>query len=54
MRWSEQCFCATPLQHERETVYDRYFTNLHTEAAEDCVETDGAPFMEVLARAASG
>lgn len=53
VRWSEQCFCATPLQHERETVYDRYFTDLHTEAAEDYEETEGEPFMEILARFAT-
>lgn len=53
VRWSEQCFCATPLQHERETVYDRYFTDLHTEAVEDYEESGGTPIMEILARSAS-
>lgn len=24
VRWSEKCYCPTPLEHERETVYDRF------------------------------
>jgi len=50
VRWGEQCFCATPLQHERETVYDRYFTDLRTEPADGYIEAEGEPFMDVLAR----
>lgn len=53
VRWSEQCFCATPLNHERQTVYDHYFTDLRTEVVEDYVEFDGEPFMEFLARQAA-
>ena len=26
VRWTETCYCATPLQRERATVLDRYFT----------------------------
>ena len=25
VRWSEVCYCPTPLQHEREPIYDHYF-----------------------------
>ena len=25
IRWSEICYCPTPLEHERATVYDRFF-----------------------------
>ena len=53
VRWSEQCFCPTPLQHERQTVYDHYFTDLRTELVEDHVEFDGEPFTDFLARQAS-
>ena len=52
VRWSEVCYCATPLEHERETVYDHYFTDLETREAEDYVEFEGQPFMEHLARLA--
>jgi hypothetical protein len=24
LSWYESCYCATPLRHERETVYDTY------------------------------
>ena len=30
-RWVESCYCATPLAHERETVYDHYFSTLEAE-----------------------
>ena len=31
VRWSETCYCPTPLAHERATVLDRFFENLTTE-----------------------
>jgi len=48
VRWSEKCFCSTPLQHERETVYDCHFTDLQTEQIDDYVEMDGQAFMVFL------
>ncbi len=51
VRWSEVCYCPTPLQHERETVYDRYFEDIQTEEIEDYVEFEGEAFMEHLADA---
>ena len=27
LEWYEKCFCATPLKHERETIYDSTFFN---------------------------
>jgi hypothetical protein len=48
VRWSEKCYCPTPLQHERETVYDQHFTDFQTEEIEDYVEFDGRSFMEFL------
>ena len=29
--WSEVCYCSSPLDHERETVYDQHFDGLTTE-----------------------
>ena len=52
VRWSEVCYCPTPLQHERQTVYDRYFTGFETEEVEDYVDFAGESFMDYLARAA--
>lgn len=51
VRWSEQCFCPTPLAHERQTVYDRYFIDFETEVVDGYVAFDGESFMDRLARA---
>jgi hypothetical protein len=51
VRWSEVCYCPTPLQHERETVYDRYFDDIATRQVEDYVEFEGKPFMDYLVAA---
>jgi hypothetical protein len=52
VRWSEVCYCPTPLQHERETVYDHFFTDLETQEAVAYVHFDGEPFLDYLQRAA--
>ena len=49
VRWTETCYCATPLQHERATVLDRYFTGIETKVIEKPVTFDGAPLMDRLA-----
>ena len=51
VRWSEVCYCPTPLQHERETVYDRFFDDIQTKEVEDYVEFEGDEFMNRLAGA---
>ena len=30
IQWYEKCFCATPLKHERESIYDTYFFDIET------------------------
>ena len=30
LEWYETCQCATPLKHERETVYDKYLHDIET------------------------
>ncbi|MCE2513844.1 MAG: hypothetical protein J4F37_02305 [Acidobacteria bacterium] len=52
VEWSEACYCPTPLQHERSTVYDRYFDDLTTETVEGYETHDGAPFLAHLDRLA--
>ena len=49
VRWTETCFCATPLRHERATVLDRYFTELETKVIDKPITFDGAPLMDRLA-----
>lgn len=48
IRWSEMCFCPTPLEHERQTVYDHYFTDFETEVVDGYLQFDGEPFMDFL------
>ncbi len=52
VRWSEVCYCPTPLEHERATVYDRFFSDIETEEIEDYVEFEGDEFMNYLTRLA--
>ena len=48
VRWTETCFCHPPLQHERETVLDRYFDHIETEAIDAPVEFKGQPLIDLL------
>ena len=48
-RWTETCYCPTPLKHERETVLDRYFTDIETRIIDEPPATfEGEPLMELL------
>lgn len=47
--WSEVCYCASPLRHERETVYDSYFTDMTTARIDQHREYEGRSFMDYLA-----
>ncbi len=51
VRWTETCFCPTPLKHERETVLDRYFFDIETEPVHTHISFDGEPLMDRLATA---
>src|SRR5687768_9692977 len=46
--WTETCFCPTPLKHERETVLDRYFTDIETDLIDVPVVVHGEPLMDQL------
>lgn len=46
--WGRQCFCATPLAHERATIPDTYFVDFSTEEIDDHRDHDGEPFMACL------
>ena len=48
VEWSEQCFCRTPLAHERATVLDTYFEDLSTELTDGYRAHRGEPFMGYL------
>jgi hypothetical protein len=49
VRWTETCYCPTPLEHERATVLDRYFAAIETKFIDKPVTFDGAPLMDWLA-----
>ena len=49
--WTETCYCATPLAHERQTVLDRYFSTIETEPVDAHAESEGRP---LIARLAAG
>ena len=53
VRWSETCYCSSPLRHERETVLDRYFSGIETELVEAHESFEGEPLMDRLASAAA-
>jgi hypothetical protein len=55
IQWYETCYCPTPLKHERETVYDRYLTDIVASEVEDFRESvSGELFWSYLERAVSG
>src|SRR5215813_11535640 len=47
--WYEMCFRSTPLQHERQTQYDFYFTDMTTEPANEHGEIQGASLWSYMA-----
>lgn len=51
VRWTETCFCPTPLKHERETVLDRFFTDIETDLIDVPTAVHGESLMEELQRA---
>jgi len=50
--WYEMCFCPTPLQHERQTQYDFYFTDMTTAEAEAYGDIQGESLWAYMASAA--
>ena len=48
IEWSQVCYCETPLQHERSTVYDRFFDHLKTEPVDGYLSHAGRPFLDYL------
>ena len=48
IQWSEMCFCSPPLKHERQTVYDKYFSELEINQIEDYVDFKGESFFNFL------
>ena len=47
--WYEMCFCPTPLQHERKTQLDFYFTEITTNLVDDYGEVKGESLWSYMA-----
>ena len=52
--WYEMCFCSSPLQHERETQLDFYFTEITTNLVDDYGEAKGESLWSYMASRADG
>ncbi len=48
IEWYETCYCATPLAHERSTVYDFYLTDMNAVEVDDYGTPEGASFWAFL------
>jgi len=48
VEWYETCYCSPPLNHERTTVYDRFFTGMKTMPAESVPVLKGRKFWQYL------
>ena len=48
IHWTETCYCNTPLAHERETVYDTYFSSMQIQPIDKHSVIPGVSFMEYL------
>ncbi|MEM9051024.1 MAG: hypothetical protein AAGC47_03130 [Bacteroidota bacterium] len=48
VNWTEECFCPTPLMHERETIYDLYFMALTTKVIPNHEVIEGVSFVDKL------
>ena len=48
IQWSEMCFCSPPLKHERQTVYDKFFSEMEIKNIDDYVEFKGKSFFDYL------
>jgi hypothetical protein len=48
IEWSEMCFCSPPLEHERQTVYDEFFSDMEIKIIDNYKEFEGESFFNYL------
>lgn len=48
IEWFEMCFCPTPLQHERATVYDHFLDEMSTKIVDNYGKVKGESFWSYL------
>lgn len=54
VEWSEVCYCESPLAHERQTVLDRFFSEISTRPVDGYQEHSGRRLVEYLDELATG
>jgi len=50
VRWTELCYCSPPLNHERSTVLDNFFTDIKTIPIEKHEKFEGESFIEYISK----
>jgi hypothetical protein len=49
LEWCEKCFCATPLKHERESIYDTYLYTFQSTLVDELKDDiEGNSFWEYM------
>jgi hypothetical protein len=48
IQWSEMCFCSPPLKHERQTFYDKFFSDMEIKKIDDYEKFEGKSFFDYL------
>ena len=48
VEWYETCFCNPPLNHERTTIYDQFFTGIQIQPEADRTGSPGDSFWQYL------
>lgn len=48
VHWSETCYCNPPLNHERRTVYDQFFSDMEVQPKTGPAKLKGEQFWQYL------
>lgn len=48
VEWHETCFCNPPLDHERKTIYNQFFTEMDIRPQANTIVSGGDPFWQYL------
>ena len=48
VEWSETCYCSPPLNHERTTIYDRFFSEIEIQPQISQARLEGEQFWRHL------
>jgi hypothetical protein len=54
VEWSETCYCTPPLNHERTTIYDQFFSEIEVQPQNGPTSSPGEQFWQYLQRKFDG